>query len=182
MVSIGQDAKTAKYAQEYIFAYLPGLFIMGLFDGHRRFLNSLGRSNDPLAFQIVGIILHIGWCKYFVTVHHMGIVGIGYASTISNITVYVSLLIYSSCIPEISEAICMPNKRTFSGIGQYLALGIPSAMMLCLEWWAYEIMTLMAGYIGVEVQAAQIVLMNIIAFMFMFALGLSTAACTTVGQ
>ena len=76
----------------------------------------------------------------------------------------------------------MPNKRTISGIDQYLALGIPSAMMLCLEWWAYEIMTLMAGYIGVEVQAAQIVLMNIIAFMFMFALGLSTAACTTVGQ
>lgn len=92
-----------------------------------------------------------------------------------------SILIYSSCIPEISEAVFLPDRRTFRGIGQYLALGIPSAMMLCLEWWAYEIMTLMAGYIGVEVQAAQIVLMNIIAFMFMFALGLSTAACTTVG-
>jgi multidrug resistance protein, MATE family len=29
---------------------MPGLIINGLFDGHRRFLNSLGRSNDPLAF------------------------------------------------------------------------------------------------------------------------------------
>jgi len=63
-----------------------------------------------------------------------------------------------------------------------MSLGIPSAMMLCLEWWAYEVMTLMSGYIGVKEQAAQIVLMNMIAFMFMFALGLSSAASTTVGQ
>ena len=63
-----------------------------------------------------------------------------------------------------------------------MSLGIPSAMMLCLEWWAYEVMTLMSGYIGVKEQAAQIVLMNMIAFMFMFALGLSSAASTTVGH
>lgn len=107
--------------------------------------------------------------------------GIGYASTISNITVYVSLLIYTSFIPEISEAIFLPDKKIFRGIGQYLSLGVPSAMMLCLEWWAYEVMTLMAGYIGVKEQAAQIVLMNMVAFMFMFALGLSSAACTTIG-
>ena len=50
LMAIGQNPATAAYAQEYIFAYLPGLFIMGLFDGHRRFLNSLGRSNDPLVF------------------------------------------------------------------------------------------------------------------------------------
>jgi Na+-driven multidrug efflux pump len=93
------------------------LVINGLFDGHRRFLNSLGRSNDPLAFQIVGIILHIGWCRYFVTIRNLGIVGIGYASTISNITVYLSLLIYSACIPSISEAITMPDRKTFVGIG-----------------------------------------------------------------
>jgi Na+-driven multidrug efflux pump len=90
---------------------------MGLFDGHRRFLNSLGRSNDPLLFQIVGIILHVGWCRYFVTLNGLGIVGIGYASTISNITVYISLLIYSSTIPEISEAITLPDKKAFRGIG-----------------------------------------------------------------
>lgn len=80
----------------------------------------------------------------------LGIVGIGYASTISNMTVYVSLLIYSSCIPEIAAAIQIPDRKSIHGIGQYLSLGIPSAMMLCLEWWAYEVMTLMAGYLGVE--------------------------------
>lgn len=53
--------------------------------------------------------------------------------------------------------------------------------MVMLEWWAYEVMTLMAGYLGVEQQAAQIVLMNIIATMFMCAMGFQTAACACIG-
>lgn len=76
----------------------------------------------------------------------------------------------------------MPDKETFTGISQYLSYGIPSASMLCLEWWAFEVMTLIAGYIGVEYQASHIVLMNIIAFLFMFALGLQTAGIATIGN
>lgn len=84
----------------------------------------------------------------------LGIVGIGYASTLSNLTVYSSLIIYSSCIPELKEAVFLPDKKTFRMLSQYLALGVPSVLMMMLEWWAYEVMTLMAGYIGVNEQAA----------------------------
>ena len=54
--------------------------------------------------------------------------------------------------------------------------------MLCLEWWAYEVMTLMSGYLGVTEQASQIVLMNLIAFLFMAACGFQTAAGALIGQ
>jgi Na+-driven multidrug efflux pump len=103
----------ANYAQHYIIAYMPGLFLNGLFDGQRRFLNSLGRSDDPLLFQFIGVFMHVGWCYLFVTKMGLEIVGIGYASTISNLTVYTSLVIYSSCIPELSEAVFLPDKKTF---------------------------------------------------------------------
>jgi hypothetical protein len=49
-VAIGQNPQVANYAQHYIIAYMPGLFLNGMFDGQRRFLNSLGRSDDPLLF------------------------------------------------------------------------------------------------------------------------------------
>ena len=93
---------------------MPGLFINGLFDGQRRFLNSVGRSEDPLLFQSIGIILHVGWCYLFVIKMGLGIVGIGYASTISNLAVYTSVIIYSSCIPELKDAVFLPDKRTFN--------------------------------------------------------------------
>ena len=92
----------------------------------------------------------MGWCWLFVTKMGLGIAGVGYASTISNLTVYVSVVIYTSFVPEIQDAVFMPDKRTFRGIDQYLSLGVPSALMIMLEWWAYEVMTLMAGYLGVE--------------------------------
>jgi MATE family multidrug resistance protein len=63
-----------------------------------------------------------------------------------------------------------------------LSLGIPSAMMLCLEWWAFEVMTLLAGYIGVDEMAAQVIIMNVLALVFMIAVGLLQAATCLIGQ
>jgi Na+-driven multidrug efflux pump len=54
--------------------------------------------------------------------------------------------------------------------------------MLCPEWWGYEIVTILGGYIGVDEQAVLVVLFNLIAFMFMVPLGFSEAACTVVGN
>lgn len=51
-----------------------------------------------------------------------------------------------------------------------------------MEWWAFEIMAIFAGLIGVSEQAAHIILMNLCAFMFMLSLGMQTATVTTVGQ
>jgi Na+-driven multidrug efflux pump len=55
-------------------------------------------------------------------------------------------------------------------------------MMLCLEWWAFEAMVIMSGYIGVNEQAAQIILLNIVGLMFFLALGLQQAASSNIGH
>lgn len=51
-------------------------------------------------------------------------------------------------------------------------MAIPGTLMLCLEWWTFEAMTLMAGYISVEVTAAEIILLNMCALLFMVPLGI----------
>lgn len=43
-------------------------------------------------------------------------------------------------------------------------------------------MTVISGYISVTAQASQVVIMNIIALLFMIAIGLNQAAATTIGQ
>ncbi len=59
----------------------------------------------------------------------------------------------------------------FKGWKKYLSLAIPSTLMLCSEWWAFELLTIMAGWIGVNEQAIAIVLFNIDALVFMIAYG-----------
>jgi MATE family multidrug resistance protein len=54
--------------------------------------------------------------------------------------------------------------------------------MLCLEWWAWEIMTLLSGYIGVTDQAANVLFFQINGMVFMVCLGLQTASGANIGQ
>eukprot|EP00887_Chlorella_sp_A99_P005323 scaffold1.g5323.t1 len=39
------------------------------------------------------------------------------------------------------------SREALSGWPAFLRLGVPSAVMTCLEWWAYELLTLAAGWL-----------------------------------
>ena len=54
--------------------------------------------------------------------------------------------------------------------------------MLSLETWAYEIMTLESGYLNVDDQAAQVVLINLLSILFMFSIGMQQATSSLIGQ
>ena len=51
-------------------------------------------------------------------------------------------------------------------------MGAYSAAMLCVSWWAFEIMTLISGFISVEAVATQIIMINTAFLIFMFPLGI----------
>src|SRR5450830_753751 len=64
----------------------------------------------------------------------------------------------------------------------YLRLGVPAMLMLCLEWWTFEIQTFMASFISVEDTATQVILLNTMYVLFGFTLGLQYASSTLVGK
>jgi MATE family multidrug resistance protein len=65
---------------------------------------------------------------------------------------------------------------------QYLQLGIPSAIMVCLELWAYETMTIVSGLIGVHAQAAQVIQMNVGPFLYYVCSGFKYGVSKEVGN
>lgn len=112
----------------------------------------------------------------------LGIEGIGYANTVSMSALYLSLRVYTACVHELKPVVQWPDRRSFEGIYEFLALGLPAAATLALEWWAFEVMSIFAGLIGVPEQAAIIILLSMCGFMFMLSLGMNTAAVATIGQ
>ena len=68
------------------------------------------------------------------------------------------------------------------GLIDYFKQGIPSTGMLCLEWWAFEIMTVFAACISLTATATQVIMMNIGALFFMPSLGLQTAGSFLIGE
>jgi MATE family multidrug resistance protein len=53
---------------------------------------------------------------------------------------------------------------------------------MCIEWWAFEFIVIFAGILGVKELAAQVAIMNVNGFVFMFPLGVQFAASGLVGN
>lgn len=153
--------------------FLPGLFFYSQNDLQRKFLNSLGKNSVPLFTQTVSTILHVFWSYVFIEKY--GIKGTGIVNTLSNFTSLMINLSYTQYfLPDINEAVFMPNKTTIDkdGIIQFLNLGIPSGIGFILDAGAFYIMVMTSGYLGVLEQGTNTVLMNIVLMIFMIGSGL----------
>ncbi|XP_072320454.1 multidrug and toxin extrusion protein 1 isoform X1 [Eucyclogobius newberryi] len=64
----------------------------------------------------------------------------------------------------------------------YLHLAIPSMVMLCVEWWTYEIGCFLAGLISEVELGAQSVVYQLANIAFMFPMGFSVAGSVRVGN
>ena len=64
----------------------------------------------------------------------------------------------------------------------YLKYGIPSALVLCLEWWCFEIINVFAGWEGVEELDAAIGISSFINFVNMIPIGISESVAILVGN
>jgi len=126
---------------------------MAFIDGQRRFLNMMNLTKGPLIAIIISVCFHVYLSWYFVWNLNYGIVGTGYASTITNLTNYVFLIIISVCDSDIRKTMVALDIRCFKGIKGYLEKGAPVVFMSACEFWVYDFMILMAGFIGVQAQA-----------------------------
>ena len=63
----------------------------------------------------------------------------------------------------------------------YLKVGVPGMFMLCFEWWAFELLAIFSGLLSVKDLAAEVVIINMITFIFMLPLGISYAASGLTG-
>lgn len=91
------------------------------------------------------------WSWLFVIKYNYGVVGTGYAGVISNGSILIICLIYTSMLEDVKEGVFWPDSRSCTGIYEYLKVGIPSVVMIAAEWWAYEVIAILTGLFGVKV-------------------------------
>ena len=93
----------------------------------------------------------------------MGIEGITLASFLTNLLVLILniWLTNATNFLEIANRISIFDLRVYKNLKTYLSIGIPCVMILVLDWSCFEVSSLMAGYIGVNELAANILLLNL---------------------
>lgn len=99
-------------------------------------------------------VVHVALCFLFVSYLDFGIRGLAYASSIKDFVLIMTVMIYGNCSEKIRPALSMPDSDSFRGWGEYLKIALPSTVMICAEWWAWGVVTVFAGAMGVPEQAS----------------------------
>jgi MATE family multidrug resistance protein len=99
--------------------------------------------------QIITACLHLFWCYLFVHVFYWDITGVAIATFITYFSNFVIVTIYCYLDKSLKDMYFFLTKDTFNELLDFLKVGLPSASMICFEWWSYEVLALMAGYISI---------------------------------
>jgi multidrug resistance protein, MATE family len=83
---------------------------------------------------------------------------------------------------EVQRTLQKPSKEAFEKLHDFVALGLPGTIMICSEWWAYEILTIFASILGTESVASQAIILQVASLCFMVPIGLSIATASFVGN
>ena len=181
---IGMDPAASHYAGVYVDTLIPAMFFHAQFDATRQYLNALNKASMVMVTMIITSALHFLWCYLFVFVWQWDIVGVSMATLISYFLNFAIITLYCMCQRDetVRKSFFFFTKDSFRDLKQYLAVGIPSTTMLCMEWWSFEVLAIMAGYISVAATGAHIVVLNTHVVIIMVPLGSQVAAIVTVGQ
>uniref|UniRef100_F7HN24 Multidrug and toxin extrusion protein n=1 Tax=Macaca mulatta TaxID=9544 RepID=F7HN24_MACMU len=113
---------------------------------------------------------------------HLGVIGSAVANLISQYTLALLLFFYILG-KKLHQATwggwsleCLQDWASF------LRLAIPSMLMLCMEWWAYEVGSFLSGILGMVELGAQSIVYELAIVVYMVPAGFSVAASVRVGN
>ncbi|CAI2730224.1 unnamed protein product [Schistosoma spindalis] len=183
LLLLGQNPLIASLTSEYIVYFLPGLGFDFLFLTFARYLQTQNIIQPIVYSTFTGTVFNMFAQYYF-------IVQLNYGLRASAVCLSLSFGCMFLC--ELGYILTSKvYKETWSGFklnsalsnwGIFFKLGIPGVLMVGLEEWCFEIMTLMAGTLGSVTLGAQAIVFQIQSIIYMVPLGLFTAVNIRVGQ
>lgn len=184
LILLQQDPQISKMAARYIIYLIPGLFAYGLLHNILRFLQTQSIVSPLVLCSLVPSVLHIGIT--YVLVHWTSLAFIGAPLAVS-ISLWVSVLMLAGYVlfsQQFKETWQGFSLEPFNHVLTSLKLALPSAAMVCLEYWAFELLVLLAGILpNAEITTSLIAMcVNTEAIAYMFTYGLSAAASTRVSN
>ncbi|CAI9776221.1 unnamed protein product [Fraxinus pennsylvanica] len=193
MLWLHQEPQVGHIASLYSRFAVPDLIVNSLLHPLRIYLRSKGTTWPLLWCTLLGTLLHFPITIFLTFNLRLGIQGIAISTFVANLNTLFFLLGYILYSHESNEPLynlLMPSSKQDDSTslggewGMLLRLAIPSCLAVCLEWWWYEFMTLLAGYLDkphVALATAAIVIQTT-SLMYTLPSALSASISTRVGN
>ncbi|KAM3268774.1 protein DETOXIFICATION 16 [Capsicum chacoense] len=181
---LGQDPSISDEAGHYALYFIPGVFAYGLLQCVVRFLQTQSIVIPMVLCSAVTTLIHIGVCWILVFKSGLGAKGAALANSISYWLNFLFLVLYIKFSPTCAKTWTGLSKEALKDMLVFIRLAIPSAIMVCLEMWSFELMVLLSGLLPnpqLETSVLSICL-NTAATVWMIPFGLSGAVSTRVSN
>ncbi|XP_008223668.1 PREDICTED: protein DETOXIFICATION 16-like [Prunus mume] len=181
---LGQDPEIAAAAGSYARFLIPCLFAYAVNQCHSKFLQSQNNVVPMIVSTGIATLLHLILCGVLVYKTSLGYRGAAVANSISYWINALTLVIYVRVSPSCKHTWTGFSKDAFHGIANFLKLSVPSAVMISLEIWSFEMMVLLSGFLPnptLETSVLSISL-NTCSMVFMIPMAFSGAASTRVSN
>ncbi|XP_040037077.2 multidrug and toxin extrusion protein 1 isoform X1 [Gasterosteus aculeatus] len=182
LLMLHQDTEVARIAQIYALAFIPAVPAMFLYELQVSYLQNQGIIMPQLYTAAAANVFNVGANYFLIYSLELGVLGSALANALSHISICLLLFGYIRWKKLHQETWGGWSTDCLQEWGSYMKLAIPSTCMIWFEWWIWEVGGFLAGLLGEVDLAAQHVLLEIGAIIFMFPLGVHGAACVRVGN
>ncbi|WOL09465.1 hypothetical protein Cni_G18218 [Canna indica] len=145
LTAIGQNPEISAEAGLYACWLIPSLFAYGLLQCLVKFLQTQNIVFPMLISSGITTIFHIFICWVLVYIFALGSKGAALATTISYWINLALLAIYVKFSQACKETWTGLSKESLNDVFDFLTLAVPSAFMVCLEYWSFEMVVLLSG-------------------------------------
>ncbi|KAL1198315.1 Protein DETOXIFICATION 50 [Cardamine amara subsp. amara] len=191
LVMLKQDKKLASEAHTFLLCSVPDLIAQSFLHPLRVYLRTRSKTLPLSICTAMASLLHLPMTLFFVKYLDLGIKGIALSGVVSNFNLVVFIFVYIRFFEEklsvdkdedeITEETYEDSVREWKKL---LCLAIPSCISVCLEWWCYEIMILLCGFLlDPKASVASMgILIQITSLVYIFPNSLSLGVSTRVGN
>ncbi|KAI3942840.1 hypothetical protein MKW92_049249 [Papaver armeniacum] len=180
----GQDPLIALEAGKYATCLIPAVFAFAALQPLMRYFQSQSLIIPMLLSTSIAVVIHIPLCWVLVYKSGLGNIGAALAIGISYWINVIFLGLYAAYSPSCELTRTSLTKEAFQGCGEFLRISVPSAVMVCLEWWSFELLILLSGLLPkpqLETSVLSICLTTI-SLVYMIPCGISAALSTRVSN
>ncbi|RYR17676.1 hypothetical protein Ahy_B03g062372 [Arachis hypogaea] len=184
LILFGQDHEISTEAGRYAQLIIPYLFASSVLQCQTRFLQTQNIGIPMILSSGVATALHAALCWALVLKYDLGSRGAAISNCISYWVNVLILALYIKFSPKFSQTWTGFSVKAFHDIPSFLKLAIPSAVMVCLELWSFELMVLLSGRLpNPKLQTSVLsICVNTASTIWMIPFGLSGAISTRVSN
>ncbi|KXT17876.1 hypothetical protein AC579_5928 [Pseudocercospora musae] len=178
---LGQEDYIARDSSKFLSTLIPGGLGYIYFECMKKYLQAQGIMRPGTYVLLISSPLNAGLNYLFIYTFDLGLFGAPIATGISYWLSFILLLLYTRFVAG-HECWGGFDRRCLKNIGSFARIAALGVVHVGTEWWAFEIVAIVAGQLGTIPLAAQSVIMTADQVMNTIPFGVGVATSSRIGN